>query len=174
MLFWGCRVWTGMGGSRQTQSSLTSSGMQLGADPSAFPRPQCLPSSSAQPFLAAAAVRGAPMDPLCQLWLLQLPLLGTRGDPWIQPPAPLAAPALQPLEEFSMMGQGVLEDFTPTHHSSFRRARGSHCPLPSPQPLPWHCWHQDWGSHSHSRMAVPCPSCRQRGFFPPPFSWAVG
>lgn len=124
MLFWSCRVWTGMGGSRQTQSSLTSSGMQLEADPSAFPRPLCLPSlcCPASPdgcsgfssflcwvFLVLAKYLGCSFGKQrcskCHLFLCWHILAGgdQRGPLCSAPSSPLT---LQPLEEFSTVGAG--------------------------------------------------------------------
>lgn len=59
--------------------------MRLEADPSAFPRSLCLPSSCCPAFRGGcscqprAGVRGGPCRPHCQLWVLHLPLLAFPG-----------------------------------------------------------------------------------------------
>lgn len=136
-------------------------------------------------------------SPLCQLWLLQLPLLvflvlvllwkakmfqmpfvpllgilagGDQRGPLDSAPAPPSLLQLcSHLRNFPQSGQGDPGAFTPTCHSSFGRARGSHSPLPNPQPLPG----TRTGAHTATAgRAVPCPNCRI--FFPPSLSWAVG
>lgn len=99
----------------------------------------CASLPPAQPFLMAAAAiprQERELDPLaphCQLWVLQLSLLGTREDPWIQPPAPPSLPsALQPLEEFSTVGAG---GFCSTASQQLRKSHGGPsvpCPALSP------------------------------------------
>lgn len=59
--------------------------MRPEADPSAFPRSLCLPSSCCPAFRGGcscqprAGVRGGPHRPHCQLWVLHLPLLAFPG-----------------------------------------------------------------------------------------------
>lgn len=136
-------------------------------------------------------------SPLCQLWLLQLPLLvfswcscwpniccfgkqrcskcrlflcwhilagGDQRGPLDSAPAPPSLLQLcSHLRNFPQSGQGDPGAFTPTCHSSFGRARGSHSPLPSPQPLPG----TRTGAHTATAgRAVPCPNCSQRDFPP--------
>lgn len=106
----------------------------------------------------------------CPLFLCWRVLAGeTRGDPWIElpdPASPSLPPALQPLEEFSTVGAVGSWRLSLQRMAAASEPGGSHLPLPSPQLLPWHLWHQDQGSHSHSRTGSAMSQLQPEGFSP--------
>lgn len=107
----------------------------------------------------------------CRLFLCWHILAGgdQRGPLDSAPAPPSLLQLCSHLRNFPQSGQGDPGAFTPTCHSSFGRARGSHSPLPSPQPLPGT---RTGALTATAGRAVPCPNCRI--FFPPSLSWAVG
>lgn len=136
----------------------------LGSPPSSvgFSRYWCWPSVS-----AAALGSRCSKCPLFLCWRVLAG--GTRGDPWIHlpdPASPSLLPALQPLEEFSTVGAVGSWRLSLQRIAAASEPGGSHLPLPSPQLLPWHLWHQDQGSHSHSRTGSAMSQLQPEGFSP--------
>lgn len=161
-----------MGGSRQTQSSLTSSGVQL--DPSASPGPLCLPSSSCPTFPGGcscqpqAAVRGGPHGPPLPALASLASCVGDQRGPLDSPPAPPSLlSALQPLEEFSTVGRGDPGGFLSNALQQLQKSqRGPTVPCPALSPCLGTAGTRTGAHTATAGWAVPCPCCSQRDFFP--------